>query len=168
MTRCSGSPSSSVQKNVVKWRNYFFSHNFSPSRKESMPFIPLLSELPGCSFERVSQTGDAIFITACATTSSACCSDCQQHSSQVHSSYTRSPRAMLSSGRAVRLLLRVRRFRCPNPICQRKTFAGPRSSQRCSPRPAGASDCRSLGDLGISSTISVRPWRRCWRDIMRM
>jgi transposase len=34
-------------------------------------------------------------------------------------------KALPSSGRAIRLLLRVRRFRCPNPTCQRKTFAEP-------------------------------------------
>lgn len=75
--------------------------------------------------EQVGQTEEVILITACATTSSACCPDCQHRSSQVHSSSTRSPKALPSSGRAVRLLLRVRRFRCPNPICQRKTFAEP-------------------------------------------
>jgi hypothetical protein len=95
---------------VVLWRNYSFSHIFSLPRKESMFFIPLLRDLPGCSVEQVSQTEEAILITACATTSSACCPDCQQLSSQVHSSYTRSPRVLPSSGRVVHLLLRVRCF----------------------------------------------------------
>lgn len=106
-----------------------------------MSYITLLPDLPGCSVEQVSQTEEGILITACATTSSACCPDCQEHSSQVHSSYTRSPKALPSSGRAVRLLLRVRRFRCPNPICQRKTFAesfsllvAPRAQRTCSAR----------------------------------
>jgi transposase len=106
-----------------------------------MSLIPLLPDLPGCSVEQVSQTEEAILITAYATTSSACCPDCQQRSSQVHSSYTHSPRALPSSGRAVRLLLQVRRFRCPNPICQRKTFAesfpllvAPRAQRTCSAR----------------------------------
>lgn len=104
-----------------------------------MSLITLLPDLPGCSVQEVSQTEEAIFITACATTRSASCPDCQQASSQVHSSYTRSPQALPSSGRPVRLLLRVRRFRCVNPACCRKTFAevfpplvAPRAQRTCS------------------------------------
>lgn len=88
-----------------------------------MSFIPLLPDLPGCSVEQVSQTEEAILITACSTASSAHCPDCQHDSSRIHSTYTRSPQALPSSGRPVRLLLRVRRFRCSNPRCRRKTFA---------------------------------------------
>lgn len=38
-----------------------------------MSFLALLPDLPGCSVEQVSQTEEAILITACATTPSACC-----------------------------------------------------------------------------------------------
>jgi transposase len=104
-----------------------------------MSFISLLPGLPGCSVEHVSKTEEGLLITACATTTSACCPDCQQVSSRVHSTYTRSPRAMPSSGQPVRLVLQVRRFRCSNPTCQRKTFAesfpllGAPRTQRTSP-----------------------------------
>jgi transposase len=101
----------------------------------------LLPDFPGCSVEQVSQTEEAILITACSTTASSHCPDCQQVSSQVHSTYTRAPKALPSSGRPVRLLLRVRRFRCPNPMCRRKTFAdpfphlvAPRAQRTCSAR----------------------------------
>ncbi|MFL5628206.1 MAG: ISL3 family transposase [Ktedonobacteraceae bacterium] len=87
--------------------------------------IALLPNLPGCCIEQVSSTQEMIWITARATPSSVCCPDCHQNSSQVHSYYTRSPMALPSSGRTVRLLLQVRRFRCPNPACRRKTFAEP-------------------------------------------
>jgi transposase len=104
-----------------------------------MSLIPLLPDLPGCSVEQVSQTEEALLISACSTTSSSHCPDCQQVSFQVHSTYTRSPKALPSSGRPVRLLLRVRRFRCPNPVCRRKTFAesfpylvAPRAQRTCS------------------------------------
>lgn len=90
-----------------------------------MSFIPLLPDLPGCSVEQMSQTEETILITACSTTLSSRCPDCQQVSSQVHSTYMRSPQALPSSGRPVRLLLRVRRLRCSNPRCGRKTFAEP-------------------------------------------
>ncbi|WP_201376901.1 transposase family protein [Ktedonobacter robiniae] len=62
-------------------------------------------------------------IAACATTSHASCPDCQHISSQVHSTYTRPPKALPLNGQPVRLLLHVRRFHCSHPICCRKTFA---------------------------------------------
>lgn len=87
--------------------------------------IALLPDLPGCCIEQVSSTEEMIVITARATASGACCPDCQQHSARVHSYYRRSPMALPSSGRPVRLLIEVRRFRCATPTCQRKTFAEP-------------------------------------------
>ena len=90
-----------------------------------MSLIALLPDLPGCSVDHVSQTEESIVITVSATTSSASCPDCHQVSSHVHSTYIRSPEALPSSGRPVRLRLHVRRFRCANPTCRRKTFAEP-------------------------------------------
>ena len=90
-----------------------------------MSLNPLLPDLPGCSVTQVSQTEESIVITASAITSSASCPDCQQVSSHVHSTYIRSPKALPSSGHPVRLQLHVRRFRCANPTCRRKTFAEP-------------------------------------------
>ena len=106
-----------------------------------MSLITLLPDLPDCSVEQVSQTEEAIVITARATTPSAHCPDCQHASSHVHSTYTRSPKTLPSSGRPVRLLLQVRRFRCRNFLCQRQTFAesfsplvAPRAQRTCSVR----------------------------------
>ncbi|WP_374229178.1 transposase family protein [Ktedonobacter sp. SOSP1-52] len=120
-------------------RERFPTNISSYSRKESMFLITLLPDLPGCLVEQVGQTEEAIVITACATTSSACCPNCQHISFQVHSTYTRSPKTLPSNGRPVRLLLHVRRFRCSNPICRRKTFAesfpllvAPRAQRTCS------------------------------------
>jgi zinc-finger of transposase IS204/IS1001/IS1096/IS1165 len=87
--------------------------------------IALLPDIPGCRIEQVSSTQDMIVITARATASGVSCPDCQQPSTGVHSYYQRSPMALPSSGRPVRLLIEVCRFRCPNPACRRKTFAEP-------------------------------------------
>lgn len=87
--------------------------------------IALLPDLPGCCIEQVNSIQDMILITARATASSASCPDCQQPSTHIHSYYRRSPMTLPSSGRRVRLLLEVRRFRCLNPACGRKTFAEP-------------------------------------------
>lgn len=46
-------------------------------------------------------------------------------SCRVHSYYTRTPHDLPVCGQAVRIHLRVRRFRCLNPLCARQTFAEP-------------------------------------------
>ena len=88
-------------------------------------FAVLLPDLPGFSVEQIERTEQGIRITACAMAASACCPDCQQTSSRVHSYYTRRPRDLPSSGRPISLVLQVRHFRCPNRACPRKTFAEP-------------------------------------------
>jgi len=88
-------------------------------------FTNLLPDLPGFCVGQIERTEKGIIITARATASSACCPDCQQASSRVHSYYTRCPMDLPSSGRPISLLLQVRHFRCPNRACPRKTFAEP-------------------------------------------
>ena len=46
-----------------------------------------------------------------------------QHSTRVHSGYTRHPQDFTIQEKRVRLHLNVRRFFCPNPDCPRTTFA---------------------------------------------
>jgi transposase len=51
------------------------------------------------------------------------CPDCRQAARRIHSRYTRTLADLPSLGRAVRLLVQVRRFFCDAPACARKTFA---------------------------------------------
>ncbi len=51
------------------------------------------------------------------------CPDCHQPSNRIHSRYTRRLADLPCQGRAVRLLIQVRRFFCDAPACSRKTFA---------------------------------------------
>jgi transposase len=88
-------------------------------------FAVLFPDLPDFCVEQIERTEKGITITARATSSRACCPDCQQASSRVHSYYTRCPMDLPSSGRPISLLLHVRHFRCFNHICPRKTFAEP-------------------------------------------
>jgi hypothetical protein len=88
-------------------------------------FAILLPDLPGFCVEQIEKTEKGIRITARATASSACCPDCQQASSRVHSYYTRCLMDLPASGRPIWLLLHVRHFRCSNRACPRKTFAEP-------------------------------------------
>ncbi|MBO0782020.1 MAG: transposase family protein [Ktedonobacteraceae bacterium] len=87
--------------------------------------IALLPDLPDCSIEQVSSTQETIIISLSSTREGATYPDCGEFSSRVHSTYTRSPKTLPSGGRPVRLLLQVRRYRCSQPSCQRKTFAEP-------------------------------------------
>ncbi len=88
-------------------------------------FTILFPDLPGFCVEQIEKTEQGIRITARATASSACCPNCQQASSRVHSYYTRCPMDLPSSGRPISLVLQVRHFRCSNRACPRKTFAEP-------------------------------------------
>ena len=80
-------------------------------------------ELPGFEVLRVDEGNELLVIQAQSMVPEAICPDCEQISGRVHSYYTREPRDLPSSGRKVRLVLSVRRFRCQNPHCERQTFA---------------------------------------------
>ncbi|MFE1345651.1 transposase family protein [Streptomyces sp. NPDC058757] len=56
------------------------------------------------------------------TTAGAACPGCGVCSTRVHSSYLRFLADARSAGRSVVLQLRVRRFRCGNTKCPRRTF----------------------------------------------
>jgi len=77
----------------------------------------------GFEIQHIASSENLVTITARAFTSTSACPSCSQASTPVHSYYTRSPQDLPISGRSVRLVLRVRRFRCPNPQCSRQTFA---------------------------------------------
>ncbi len=81
--------------------------------------------LPGFELQEIAITETEITVTACATSTTAVCPACQQTSSRIHSLYTRTPTDLPISGQAVRLSLRVRRFRCQNQTCHKRTFVEP-------------------------------------------
>lgn len=64
----------------------------------------------------------AITIQVTTTAPEACCPLCHQRSSRVHSHYVRQVADLPWQGIAVRLQLRVRRFFCDHPTCQRTIF----------------------------------------------
>ena len=65
-----------------------------------------------------------MLVTAHLIARSACCPECGRRSERVHGYYGRYPADLPVCDRAVRLCLRVRRFRCEYEPCLRKTFAG--------------------------------------------
>ena len=94
--------------------------------------------LPSSSFavRRIVLDGSTVRLEAEATTPTAACPACGVISQQIHDLYDRHPSDLPWRGCPVRLILRVRRFRCGNQQCQRATFAEnftpslPRRAQR--------------------------------------
>jgi transposase len=85
--------------------------------KNCIPF-----ELPGFRISSVMNSDERLIIRAEAKNGRARCPDCQVLSRAIHSHYLRSPRDLPVSGKIVRLVLAVRRFRCRNGVCSRKIF----------------------------------------------
>ncbi|MEV5281633.1 transposase family protein [Streptomyces sp. NPDC052811] len=65
---------------------------------------------------------EIVRVDAQCNTVGAACPGCGTWSARVHSSYLRFPADAPSAGRRVVLQLRVRRFRCRNSMCVRRTF----------------------------------------------
>jgi transposase len=81
--------------------------------------------LPGFEVQKISATSAERTVMACATSTTAICPACPHPSSRLHRFSTRAPADRPVSGQAVRLSLRVRRFRCQNQTGQRRTVVEP-------------------------------------------
>lgn len=88
------------------------------ARENTIPFA-----LPGFAIDWVDEHDDVLIVHAHSIASTALCPYCGHFSSRVHIYYARSPRDLSCTGRKIRLVLGVRRFRCPNHACTHKTFA---------------------------------------------
>src|SRR6266446_4151972 len=89
-------------------------------RMEVSPFLPLSD---GLQIERVMESANALLVHVVSQSSRACCPLCGVQASRIHSRYWRRAADLPCAGRQVSLLLTVRKFFCPNPICPRKIFA---------------------------------------------
>jgi transposase len=83
----------------------------------------LFPHLVCLQIDQVGRSGRAIRIRARTRTSQAACPRCGMVSQRVHSSYERRVCDTAVSGQETVLCLRVRRFRCGNHECGKKTFA---------------------------------------------
>ncbi len=82
-------------------------------------------ELPGFELTGVQVTAQTIIVKAQAVGGAVACPRCGKRSAQVHSWYVRHPADLPSSGRVVRLEVRVRRLFCRESSCPQRTFAEP-------------------------------------------
>src|SRR5438067_2249282 len=102
----------------------------------------------GFEIQHIMSSETQVTITARALTATSACPSCSGSSTHVHSYYTRSPQDLPISGRRVRLVLQVRRFRCPNAHCPRRTFA-----ERLPNLPVSARQTSRLGAILESIAI---------------
>ncbi|UYF97226.1 ISL3 family transposase (plasmid) [Rhodococcus aetherivorans] len=75
------------------------------------------------TIESIDESAAGIRIRACAAMQDASCPDCGNKSVRVRSRYDRTLADAAIGNRPSRLVLRVRRFLCPNGQCSRRTFA---------------------------------------------
>lgn len=84
----------------------------------SFPF-----HVPGFVVTSVREEAMLVILDAVAQSRIAICPHCHQPSTSIHSYYQRSPQDLPISGKRVRLVLHVRRFRCHHAACPQQTFA---------------------------------------------
>jgi transposase len=118
--------------------------------------------------EQIEITPQTLILSLAVETSEAACPLCQQISRRVHSHSTRTLADLSCGGKALRLLVLVRRFFCENEACVRKSFAerlpeltsvSARRTTRCKERLAelgfalgGKAAAALSAHLGLSST----------------
>src|SRR6202035_2329237 len=84
----------------------------------------LLLGLPAhLRLDQIEITPQILILSLAIETAEAACPLCQQFSHRVHSYYTRTLQDLPCTGKALRLLVLVRRFFCENEGCARKIFA---------------------------------------------
>lgn len=86
----------------------------------------LLLGLPPCvRLEGIELASQEVVLSLSLTTHDAACPLCQQLAHRAHSHYTRTLADLAIAGKALRLLVQVRRFFCENRSCARKIFGSP-------------------------------------------
>lgn len=88
-----------------------------------MDLATLLPHLAEVAIEQVEVLADVILIHVRARLPESACPICQVVSHRIHGGYQRRVRDVPLGQRPVTITLHVRRFRCQNPACQRRTFA---------------------------------------------
>ncbi|WP_374226791.1 transposase family protein [Ktedonobacter sp. SOSP1-85] len=91
----------------------------------------LFPNSPNVVIEEITREGNVLIFSIRSTKRAVPCPVCASPSTRLHGSYVRKPADLPCLEYTVRLHLRVRRFLCQKPTCQRQTFALaiPRSSR---------------------------------------
>lgn len=119
-----------------------------------------LHEVPGCRLLSIENRPDAgVVMRVRGRRCAGRCPGCGTPSTASHGSYQRHPADLPSLGRAVRLDVIVRRLRCLNPSCSRRTFCLPVSSLLAPPPDAPDVSPRRRSASAWPSTLE--PVRAC-------
>ena len=84
--------------------------------------LPFPVYLPNCQIIDCQSQQESYTLVAHSIDKQATCPLCQQVSSRLHGFYYRKPTDLPISDKQVQLRLRLRRFRCLNPACSKRTF----------------------------------------------
>lgn len=84
--------------------------------------MTLLPKVPGLKLENAAMDAEAVSFTLASTSLPAICPVCARETARLHSHYGRTVADLPWGGRRVRLLLNVRKFRCPEEGCPRRVF----------------------------------------------
>jgi transposase len=87
-----------------------------------LPTTTLLPEVPGLRLEDTFIDADTVSLTLASTSLPVACPVCGHATARLHSHYRRAVADLPWSGRRVRLLLSVRKFRCSRLGCPRRIF----------------------------------------------
>ena len=87
--------------------------------------LPFPVYIPNCQIIDCQPVEEGYTLTAHSISKQASCPLCQQVSSQSNGFYYRKPTDLPISDKSVQLRLRLRRFRCLNPLCTKRTFGQP-------------------------------------------
>jgi transposase len=115
-----------------------------------------LHEVPGCrllSAKNHPKAGLVVGVRGCRR--SGRCPSCGTSSTADHGTYHRHPADLPSLGQAVRLDLAVRRLRCTNPSCARRTFAS-RSQKLLARRTRRLAQAQQQVDFATSALAGAR------------
>jgi transposase len=123
-----------------------------------MELAEVLPHLTGLRVVRREALADELIIEAIADSPEAACPACQQPSRRRHGHYTRLVADQPIGAHRVTIHLRVRRFRCQNPACPRRTF-GESMPALVEPHARHSRPLqRALQDIGL--TLGGRPGAR--------
>jgi transposase len=114
--------------------------------------------IKGFVVNRIVEEQDHLQVAARSTATKARCPTCRRYSHRVHSYYTRRVRDLPIQGQPVCFLLQVRRFRCLNATCPRRTFA--ESISEIAPQHAQRSEAFTAATRGIGLSLGGEAGQR--------
>lgn len=84
--------------------------------------MTLLPRVPGLNLENAALDADSVKFTLTSTALPVTCPACEKQTARLHSHYGRTVADLPWGGRRVRLVLNLRKFRCPHKECSRRVF----------------------------------------------